>query len=288
MTNPPPRGAAPARAAQSLACLMPLSKRDMRMVLVVRPDGGRELVIAALGATSLNGCVIPYAAFTVARDHGWLSDADGQGLHYSLSSKGRLALRRMKSAGEGAPGQSAPTAIAMPAGEPSSASVNPAESPLGWLRKRRDKSGQPLISAVQYDAGERLRGDLWFAQMSPRVTANWSGVGGTSKSGGGLGIDIRDNVAAAQQRVRRALTAVAPLSAGLLLDVCGHLVGLEQIERDRGWPPRSGKIALQLALSELARHYGLPGTDAASAPLAQRLRHWGVDDYRPHIGRSET
>jgi hypothetical protein len=118
--------------------------------------------------------------------------------------------------------------------------------------------------------------------MSPRVTANWSLTGGCSGGGSNRGVDIKDNVAAAQQRVRRAMSAVGPISAGLLIDVCGHLLGLEQIERARGWPPRSGKIALQMALCELARHYGLPGAVPTPPSQSYRVQHWGTPDYRPN------
>ena len=52
--------------------------------------------------------------------------------------------------------------------------VNEAESPLGWLKRRKDRNGRPVISDEQYQAGERLRADYWFAHLSPRVTANWS------------------------------------------------------------------------------------------------------------------
>ena len=31
-----------------------------------------------------------------------------------------------------------------------------------------------MISQAQFDAGERLRADFWFAQMTPRTTTNWS------------------------------------------------------------------------------------------------------------------
>ena len=56
------------------------------------------------------------------------------------------------------------------------ATVNLAESPLAWLRRRKDRDGEPMISQAEFDAGERLRADFWFAQMTPRVTMNWSTV----------------------------------------------------------------------------------------------------------------
>ena len=54
--------------------------------------------------------------------------------------------------------------------------VNDAESPLGWLKSRKDRNDRALISDDQYAAGERLRADYWFAHLSPRVTSNWSAL----------------------------------------------------------------------------------------------------------------
>jgi hypothetical protein len=165
-------------------------------------------------------------------------------------------------------------------------SVNAAESPIAWLRQRRNKDGRPLISEAEFDAGERLRADFWFAQMTPRVTANWDAAVSSAscrRGAPGAGSDMQDSVIAAGARVRSALSAVGPELAGVLIDVCCHLKGLEEVERLAGWPQRSGKVVLQLALERLARHYGLL-RDGDGGERGGRVRHWGAEDYRPLIG----
>jgi hypothetical protein len=166
---------------------------------------------------------------------------------------------------------------------PHVASRPPRETPLQWLRRRKDKSGRPLLTEAQFQAGERLAEDYWHAQLMPRVTANWSALAPgerTRRSAPGAGVEMRDAVAAARQRVGRALAAVGPEMAGLLVDVCCHETGLEAAERSAGWPCRSGKVVLDIALTTLARHYGLIPPER---PLSPRLRHWGDADYRPTL-----
>jgi hypothetical protein len=157
--------------------------------------------------------------------------------------------------------------------------VNEAESPLGWLESRKDRNGIPLIADHQYQAGERLRADYWFARLSPRVTANWSALAPSDRSRRAAPSDpaaMRDNVIAAKERVTRALMAVGPELAGVLIDICCELKGLEEAEKGHGWPQRAGKVVLQIALTRLARHYGLEiagegrRREGARSPLGQR------------------
>ena len=59
-----------------------------------------------------------------------------------------------------------------------SPAFNEAESPLTWLRSRRGKDGKPLISEVQYLAGDRLRIDVSGIELWARPLANGDKVPG--------------------------------------------------------------------------------------------------------------
>ena len=154
--------------------------------------------------------------------------------------------------------------------------VDEAESPLAWLARRRGRDGRPLIQSVQFEAGERLRGDFTRAQMTPRVTSSWDASMAHGRRGQGGAGTFTDVMVAAREQLRRALDAVGPEFSGLLLDVCCFLKGLEDIERERRWPPRSGKVVLQLGLDRLARHYGL--TREATGPASAHVRTWLAAD----------
>jgi hypothetical protein len=153
--------------------------------------------------------------------------------------------------------------------------INTAESPLLWLARHKDGQGQPLISGPCFAAGERLRSDFTRAGMDPRLSVDWSGMP-RSSNGGSTPAPAAEAVLAARQRLRQALDAVGSDFANLLLDVCCFLKRLEQVERDRHWPPRSGKIVIRLALERLADHYGLNRV-AVGPNTGPRIRVWTGD-----------
>lgn len=127
-----------------------------------------------------------------------------------------------------------------------------------------------MIDEAAFAAGERLRSDMTRAQMTPRVTASWE-TPVSAGNGGRLRQEPGDMAMAARQRVSRALAAAGDEFAGVLVDVCGFLKGLEQVEKERGWPARSGKLILRMALARLAAHYGLA---AARGPERASTRAW--------------
>ncbi|MEL7544465.1 MAG: DUF6456 domain-containing protein [Pseudomonadota bacterium] len=180
---------------------------------------------------------------------------------------------------------------ALPGVTTQTVTVNETESPLGWLRNRKDRrTGKALISAAQFDAGERLRQDFLRGQMQARVTADWSSAlsGHAPRRVDGEGrLELSDAALSAKQRFYRALDAVGEELCDVLVWVCCDGRGLREVEMSAGWPQRSGKVMLQTALQALARHYGLaPSRHAGAGEIAQRgsaIRHWGADDYRPSI-----
>lgn len=143
------------------------------------------------------------------------------------------------------------------------------ESPLVWLARRKGRDGQPLIGAAQLQAGERLRCDFTRAGLTPRVTTNWSFPGGAGAGDPGSFTDV---VLAAKARFALAMRAVGPELSGVLVDVCCFLKGLEAVEGERGWPPRTAKVVLGLGLDRLARHYGLSST--ATGRSSAPARSW--------------
>jgi Domain of unknown function (DUF6456) len=222
----------------------------------------------------------PAVAYSLRK--GWLEwDKLGQCLR--ISAAGQHALRTKERDGNKRRGSRVRPKPRPLGHEPLEPQRPPAEGPLAMLRRRKHKDGRPLVTDAQFTAGEMLAADFWHGQLSPRVTANWSVLVPAHRlrrSTPGVGVEMRDAVAAARQRFHRALDAVGPELAGVLVDVCCHDVGLEAAGRAWGWPQRAAKVVLELALTRLARHYGLI---APERPAASRMRHWGDTDYRPSI-----
>ena len=57
------------------------------------------------------------------------------------------------------------------------------------------------------------------------------------------------------RRVADAIDALAPPLRRIVERACLYEDGLEAIERGEGWPARSAKLALKLALAQLAQAF---------------------------------
>jgi Domain of unknown function (DUF6456) len=248
--------------------VMPLDTADSGKVLL---DGGDRGTIGvarkALEAMTRNGLV-----------------EDGAG-KLSLSAAGATFLKRALATSDPFQNQHRDLdeiRIEAPDGLTAVVTANLAESPLAQLMRRKTKDGRPFLAENEWRAGERLRSDYTRGQIMPRMGANWvASVASGPRNGSNGVMDLTDAALASRQRVDNAIEAVGPELAGVLIDVCCFLKGLEQVEMERGWPVRSAKIVLKTALGVLHRHYSPQARRSGNS--ASRMVHWGTADYRPKI-----
>jgi hypothetical protein len=143
--------------------------------------------------------------------------------------------------------------------------VNQGESPLGWLARRKDSKGVPLLQPEEVEAGERLREDFELAQIGPKVGQDWRRFLAPISASNGPGRTPSEGPSFARERVRLALDALGPGLSDAAFRICCFQEGLEATERRMGWSARSGKVVLKLALQRLVEHYGLKSTDQRAA-----------------------
>ncbi|QKV18669.1 DUF6456 domain-containing protein [Oricola thermophila] len=244
--------------------------RDPGTLLTEFPDGRRlRLARGDLEQMRADGLVA-------------IRERDGV-LTIALSAEGRAVLQRDSGGDMAGQHRLLRQVKPEPGGESGAVTVNDAESPLASLARLRRPDGSPWLGRAEISAGERLRTDFERAMLQPRVTAAWdpSHVASARKGAGHDRQPLPDTALAARRRVNAAIDAVGPELAGVLLDVCCFLKGLEQVERERGWPRRSAKLMLRTALALLDRHY-----HPAPVRRSAGIRHWGAEGYRPPLRAS--
>ena len=153
------------------------------------------------------------------------------------------------------------------------AQLNLAESPLARLA-----SGDAAFLARHHvETGERVRRLVERAQLLPRVTMSYSADRTASASHHKN--DITDMAADARRAVARIHALLPPDCASVVIDVCGFLKGLQEVERAHGWPRRSAKLVLRIGLEQLATAYGIGA--AAIGPARGNPTGWMEPDARP-------
>ena len=129
--------------------------------------------------------------------------------------------------------------------------VNVGESPIAWLHSRGHLSERLFL------AGDALRGDYERAQLSANITMRWDPV--RVKTGRGAGADqclspIEKQIAA-KGRFDGAIGAAGKGLDDILWRVVCAGEGLPEAEKSLGWPARSGKLVLKIALERVADFY---------------------------------
>ena len=128
-----------------------------------------------------------------------------------------------------------------------SVTVNLAESPLAWLHARGH------LSERLFDAGEALRSDYERAQLAPSVTMRWDPV--RTKTTGPADLAPGERQIAARQRFDGAIRAAGRGLEDILWRVVCAGEALPEAEQGLGWPARSGKLVLRIALERVADFY---------------------------------
>lgn len=239
---------------------------------------GRRLRVLPTGDGSLGGRPVPRSLIERLEAAELVRQVDGE---LRLTESGHARVRRAAATpaptvGDKIDGfRSQHMQVARPArraagAEAPMALCNLAESPLGWLARRRGKDGAPLLSRRQLLAGERLREDFERAGLGQRMTRAPDAVP-VSRGRRGAAAPHRESDAAidARRRLHRALDAVGAGLSDMAVRVCCCLEGLEEAERAMAWPARSGKVVLGLALDRLADHYEGKKNGRPKAPEVQ-------------------
>ncbi|MEM7690140.1 MAG: DUF6456 domain-containing protein [Pseudomonadota bacterium] len=132
-----------------------------------------------------------------------------------------------------------------------SVTVNIGESPIAWLHARGHLEERLFV------AGEALRGDYQRAQLSPNVTMRWDPVRvKVGRSGGAeQGLSPTERQVAAKARFDQAIASAGKGLDDILWRVVCAGEGLPEAEKALGWPARSGKLVLKLALDRVADYY---------------------------------
>ena len=130
-----------------------------------------------------------------------------------------------------------------------------ADAALRRLAALKDANGAPWLSSAELSAANALRA-TWLASERGMVGGSDWAAPPMSGQARGAGNGREAALAAhcdARRRLAKALDALALPLRRVVERVCLHEEGLEALERAESWPARSGKLALKLALAQIAR-----------------------------------
>lgn len=132
--------------------------------------------------------------------------------------------------------------------------VNLAENVVAWLHSRK------LLTDRQAAAGEQLQRDFACAGLEPNVTMQWDAP---APNGSPRNARCHDHQTLAGIDARRRFMGAMDHVGPGLADVCWRVIcageGMSVAERSLGWPSRSGRVVLGLALDRLAGYYRVAG-----------------------------
>ncbi len=131
-----------------------------------------------------------------------------------------------------------------------SVSVNIGESPLAWLYAHK------YLSDRQFLAGEKLRSDYERAAIGTNITMSWNPMPPSKGRRAAVGhLNQSESSLNAKQKFDAALNCLGDGLDAVAWRVICNCESVSNAEKAMGWPTRSGKLVLKLALDRLANHY---------------------------------
>jgi hypothetical protein len=132
--------------------------------------------------------------------------------------------------------------------------VNLAESPLSWLHAHGH------LDERQFLAGEKLRGDYEAACLGARTTMVWDHMPvSRGKRVAPSPMTPTEHMLAAKRRFDGGIAALGRDLSDIAWRVICAGESVPAAEKGMGWPLRSGKLVLRIALDRLGDYYRLPG-----------------------------
>lgn len=122
------------------------------------------------------------------------------------------------------------------------------------LSAMRDASGAPWFTADELAAATRLRADWERGQVGLVKGSDFAAPpkGETARGAGNAAEHLAGARCDARRRVAEAMESLAAPLRRVVEAVCLSEQELAAVERMQSWPARSGKLALKLALAQLA------------------------------------
>jgi len=161
---------------------------------------------------------------------------------------------------------------------PNQSTLNLKESPVASLAVSRNGSA-PFLQPHHLQSAERLRVLLERSQMIQRTTMSYDPTRTRGSGGGGARFDPGLASLDARRELAVILDKLPADCAGVLVDVCGFLKGLQTVELERKWPRRSAKLVLRIGLDHVCAHFGLDRL--ATGKKSSRTRNWIGEGARP-------
>jgi len=132
-----------------------------------------------------------------------------------------------------------------------------ADRTLRRLAEMRDHAGRAWLDSAELAAAARIKADWERGELGLVRGSDWTAPPkGSTPRGPGAQDAAMAARCDARRRMAEALDRLAPPLRTAIERVVLREEGLEALERGESWPARSGKLALKLALAQLAKAIG--------------------------------